>query len=66
MQPHFRDVIESIRDSLSEADERTTVTPEQISYLINAVKHLTDLSERLYGRILDLERVQNERAEEQV
>jgi hypothetical protein len=64
VQEHFRDVLESIQDSLSEADYHTTVSPEQIGYLISAVKQLTDLSERLYERILDLERVQNECAAE--
>jgi hypothetical protein len=64
MQPHFRDVLDSIQDSLSEADYHTTVSPEQIGYLISAVKQLAGLSERLYERIIDLERVQNERAAE--
>jgi len=64
MNEHFRDILESVRDSLSEADYHTTVSPEQINYLISAVKQLADLSERLYGRIIDLERVQNERCAE--
>jgi hypothetical protein len=64
MDAHFRDALESIRDSLSEADYRTTVSPEQVTYLISAVKQLADLTERLYGRIVDLERVQNERGAE--
>lgn len=62
MEAHFRDVLESIHDSLSEADYHTTVSPEQVTYLISAVKQLTGLTERLYQRIIDLERVQNERA----
>jgi chemotaxis regulatin CheY-phosphate phosphatase CheZ len=64
MDAHFRDVLDSIRESLSDADEHTTISASQISNIIIASKQLTSLVERLYKRILDLERVQNERASE--
>jgi len=64
MNAHIRDVLESIHESLSDADYHTTVSPEQIGNIISASKQLADLVERLYERILDLERVQNERGEQ--
>ena len=63
MEPHIRDSLQAIRDTLSDADDSTTVTPKQIGDIIIAASQLTDLVERLYERIIDLERVQNERGE---
>ncbi len=63
MQPHIRDVIQATRDLIDRADVQPR-TEAQIGCTILAVSQLTDLCERLYSRILDLERVQNERASE--
>jgi hypothetical protein len=48
------DTIEAIREALSEADD----TPEQMAYLLSAVKQLTSLVEKLHARISFLEREQ--------
>jgi hypothetical protein len=64
MEPHIRDAIQAIRDKLSDADDSTTVTAKQIGDIIIAAGQLTDLVERLYTRIIDLERVQNEEGEQ--
>lgn len=52
------DAIDEIREALSDADERTTVTPSQIASLLSAVKQLTGLVERLHARVLFLEQQQ--------
>ena len=66
MQEHIRDALESIREELSEADYSTTVSSAQIGSIVIAARQMTSLIERLYERIVDLERVQNERAEEKM
>lgn len=63
MNPHIRDVLQSIRDQLDRADMQPR-TEAKIGMTMIAVGQLTDLCERLYERILDLERVQNERGEQ--
>lgn len=62
MQPHIRDMIQSVRDQLDRADYQPR-TEAQIGCTMIAVSQLADLCERLYQRILDLEHVQNERTE---
>ena len=64
MEPHIRDGLESIHRALSDADEHTTVSAEQVGNVIVASRQLADLVERLYKRIVDLEKVQNERGEQ--
>ncbi len=64
MNEHIRDILASVDDMLSEADYHTTVSPEQITYLVSAVKQLANVTERLYARIVALENVQNERGEQ--
>lgn len=63
MKPHFRDQLQAIRDQLDRADTQP-LCEAQIGSILIASSHLADLCERLYERILDLERVQNERGEE--
>lgn len=64
MNEHFLNVLESIRADLGSADYSTVVSSDQIHDLVTAVSQLTDLAERLYKRIVDLENVQNERGAE--
>lgn len=59
MQNHFRDDLQSIHDLLARADEAPGTSAS--GFVIISIDRLTDLVERLYNRILDLERVQNER-----
>lgn len=56
-------LIEGVRADLSNTDYSTVVSSDQIHDLVSAVEQLTQLSEQLFKRILDLERVQNERSE---
>lgn len=56
------DMIQGVRDQLDRADVQQRAEA-QIGCTMNAVSQLTDLVERLYQRIADLEKVQNERAE---
>ena len=63
MQPHIHDAIQGVRDQLERADVQPR-TEAQIGCTMLAVSQLTDLVERLYERILDLERVQNEQESE--
>jgi len=62
MQPHIQDVIQGISDQLDRADAQPR-SEAQTGMIMIAVGQLLDLTERLYKRIVDLERVQNERAE---
>lgn len=62
MEVHIRDCIQAIRDQLDRAD-RQPLSEAQIGMTLIAVGQLTRLAERLYERIVDLERVQNERGE---
>lgn len=60
---YFRDVLDDIKDNLSDANHSTIVSPDQIHNLIIANYRMVDLIERLYNRLVDLETVQNERSE---
>lgn len=63
MQPHIRDQIQAIHDQLDRADVQPR-SEAQIGMTMIAVGQLIDLCERFYSRIVELERVQNERASE--
>lgn len=52
------DELDAVRETLSEANERTTVTPEQIGHLIIAVGQLTRIVEKMNARVLFLEQEQ--------
>lgn len=60
---YLPDVIQGIRDQLDRADAQQRAEA-QIGCTMIAVGQLVDLCERLYQRVADLERVQNERAGE--
>jgi len=61
MEPHIRDSIQSVRECLDVAGESVDVDAADV---LIAVRLLTKVVERLYNRILDLEKVQNERGEQ--
>lgn len=64
MKPDYtKNAIEGIRYQLDSADKQPR--PEaQLGMTMIAVGRLVDLCERLHQRIVDLERVQNERSSE--
>ncbi len=57
------DIIQGIRDQLDKADKQPR-QEAQIGMTMIAVGQLLDLTAHLYSRIVDLEKVQNERGEE--